>query len=133
MAIKELLSSYEIGGIGEVKNKTIRFHSYECQPDQTNKEDILIRAIYKPDHQPKVLNGYPGGQDMLIDLCNLHLSLVGRTLAGSARIIAEWCAQNLHPYYLQEDLLFKYDAITGYKAENWEFRRQCIELLFVFL
>ena len=121
MAIKELLSSYEIGGIGEVKNKTIRFHSYECQPDQTNKEDILIRAIYEPDHQPKVLNGYPGGQDMLIDLCNLHLSMSGRTLAGSARIIAEWCAQHIHPYYIYEDELFNLDLHANAEKKDWDF------------
>ena len=121
MAIKELLSSYEIGGIGDVKNKTIRFHSYECQPDQANKEDILLQAVYEPEEPPRVSNGYPSGQDMLIDLCNLHLSLSGRTLAGSARIIAEWCAQHIHPYYIYEDELFKYDSLADGKKKDWDF------------
>lgn len=121
MAIEGLFGAYEIGGIGEVKNKTIRFYSYECQPDRNSKEDILLQAVYEQDHPPRVSKGYPNGQDMLIDLCNLHLSLSGRTLAGSARIIAEWCTQRIHPYYIYEDDLFKRDSITGAKKSDLDF------------
>ena len=58
---------------------------------------------------------------MLIDLCNLHLSMFGRTLAGSARIIAEGCTKNLRPYYIYENELFKHDSHADDKKKDWAF------------
>ena len=64
MAIKDDLNLYEIGGIGEIKNKTARFHSYECIPSQSDKNDILLIAQVSEDNLPMFKTGYPNGQKL---------------------------------------------------------------------
>ncbi len=100
MPIEGLNRVYETGGFGEVNNKTIRYCAYECQPSNSFGEDILLQALNQPGFSPVMSDCYPDERDMLIELCNLHLSIAKRTLAGSAKIIAEWCTQHIYPYYI---------------------------------
>ena len=62
MAVKDELNLYEIGGIGEIKNKTARFHKYMCEPDRSKVDDYLILAVFSEGKPPVLKSGYPNGQ-----------------------------------------------------------------------
>lgn len=100
MDLKRELENYEIGGIGDIKKHTLRFHSYRIG---TEDGKLTIYAEYEPDRPPKVFSGYPSGQELLMDLCNLHLELRGKSLDECARILIRWSMENIHPYYLYGD------------------------------
>ena len=68
---KELIN-YEIGGIGDIKKYTLRFHSYYLK---ARDGEVTIYAEYEPGNPPKVFNGYPSGQELLLELCNLYLEV----------------------------------------------------------
>ena len=91
---KELLD-YEIGGIGDIKKCTLRFHSYYVI---ARDGEVTIYVEYEPGNPPKVFNGYPSGQELLLELCNLHLEVKDmRNCSGprrrSVNVIsnASWC------------------------------------------
>lgn len=96
MNIKEQLDSYQIGGIGDIKRKTLRFHSYRMG---TEGGKPTLYAVYEPENPPKMFAGYPSGQDLLVELCNLHLELAGKSIEERTNIIQRWCLSNMHPYY----------------------------------
>ncbi len=121
MSIKQDLNAYEIGGIGEIKSKTARFHSYECVPSQSKKNDILLIAQVSDDKPPVFKSGYPNGQKLLTDLCNLYLNVVDKKTTESAEIIADWCIEHIHPYYFEEDGLMRYDSSGFFQAEQMDF------------
>ena len=70
MDLKRELTDYEIGGIGDIKKHTLRFHSYRLG---TEDGKLTIYAEYEPGKPPRVFSGYPSGQELLIELCNLNL------------------------------------------------------------
>ena len=121
MAIKDELNLYEIGGIGEIKNKTARFHEYMCEPDRSKAGDYLILAVFSEKKPPVFKSGYPDGQKLLTDLCNLHLAVKDKEIQESAEIIAAWCSAHLHPYYLEEDELMRYDKSRFFNKEQMDF------------
>lgn len=121
MSIKQELNVYEIGGIGEIRNKTARFHSYECVPSQSDKNDILLIAQVSEDNPPMFKIGYPNGQKLLTDLCNLHLAVANKGMAESAEVICAWCAEHIHPYYFEEDELMRYESSGFFQARQMEF------------
>lgn len=121
MAIKDELNLYEIGGIGEIKNKTARFHEYMCEPDRSKRDDYLILAVFSEEKPPVFKSGYPDGQKLLTDLCNLHLAVKDKEILESARIISTWCSAHLHPYYFEEDELMRYDKNRFFNKEQMEF------------
>jgi len=96
MDFRKELENYEIGGIGDIKKHTLRFHSYRIG---TEGGKLTIYAEYEPGKLPRVFDGYPSGQELLIDLCNLHMELRDKPLEKCARILIRWCVENLHPYY----------------------------------
>ena len=63
MDLKRELTAYEIGGIGDIKKHTLRFHSYRIG---TESGKSVIYAVYKPEKPPEVFKGYPAGQELLI-------------------------------------------------------------------
>ena len=75
MDLKRELTDYEIGGIGDIKKHTLRFHSYRIG---TEDGKLTIFAEYTPGQFPKVYKGYPSGQELLIELCNLNLEQASR-------------------------------------------------------
>ena len=60
----------------------------------------MIYAEYEAGCPPKVFDGYPSGQELLIDLCNLYLELRDKSMEECARILIRWSMENIHMYYL---------------------------------
>ena len=100
MDLKRELTDYEIGGIGDIKKHTLRFHSYRIG---TEDGKLTIFAEYTPGQFPMVYKGYPSGQELLIELCNLNLELRNKPLEECARILIGWSLENIHPYYFYGD------------------------------
>lgn len=100
MDLRRELENYEIGGIGDIKKHTLRFHSYRIG---TVDGKLTIFAEYETERPPVIFGGYPSGQELLMDLCNLHLELRGKTQEECARILVRWSIENIHPYYLYGD------------------------------
>lgn len=121
MTIKDGLNLYKIGGIGEIKNKTARFHSYECVPRRNKEGDCLILAQVVKDNPPVFKTGYPNGQKLLTDLCNLHFTVADKSITESAEIIVDWCIEHIHPYYFEEDELMRYESSGFFQARQVEF------------
>ena len=115
MDLKRELTDYEIGGIGDIKKHTLRFHSYRIG---TEDGKLTIFAEYAPGQFPKVYKGYPSGQELLIELCNLNLELRNKSLEECARILIRWSLENIHPYYRYGDTVsyieFNGDGADGY-------------------
>ena len=112
---KELLD-YEIGGIGDIKKYTLRFHSYYVI---ARDGEVTIYAEYEPGNPPKVFNGYPSGQELLLELCNLYLEVKDKVTEEAACVIICWCTENLHPYYFyneERDLIEEYSS----DEEMWD-------------
>ena len=63
------LDAAEIGGIGEIKRKTLCFDSYRIG---TEDGRLTIYAEVTNGAAPKMFTGYPTGQDLLLDLINLY-------------------------------------------------------------
>ena len=104
---KELLD-YQIGGIGDIKKYTLRFHSYYVI---ARDGKVTIYAEYEPGNPPKVFSGYPSGQELLLELCNLYLEVKDKVAEEAACVIIRWCTENLHPYYFyneERDLIEEY-------------------------
>jgi hypothetical protein len=57
MDLKRELTDYEIGGIGDIKKHTLRFHSYRIG---TEDGKLTIFAEYTPGQFPKVYKGFRG-------------------------------------------------------------------------
>ena len=115
MDLKRELTDYEIGGIGDIKKHTLRFHSYRIG---TEDGKLTIFAEYTPGQFPKIYKGYPSGQELLIELCNLNLELRNKPLEECARILIRWSLENMHPYYRYGDtasyIEFNGDGADGY-------------------
>ena len=112
---KELLD-YEIGGIGDIKKYTLRFHSYYVI---VRDGEVTIYAEYEVGNPPKVFNGYPSGQELLLELCNLYLEVKDKVAEEAACVIIRWCTENLHPYYFyneERDLIEEYSS----DEEMWD-------------
>ena len=100
MDLRRELENYEIGGIGDIKKHTLRFRSYRIG---TEDGKLTIYAEYEPESPPVIFSGYPCGQELLMDLCNLYLELRDKTQEECARILVRWSIENIHPYYLYGD------------------------------
>ena len=53
MDLKRELTDYEIGGIGDIKKHTLRFHSYRIG---TESGKPVVYAIYEPEKPPEMFN-----------------------------------------------------------------------------
>lgn len=111
MDLKQELTDYEIGGIGDIKKHTLRFHAYRMG---TEDGKLTIFVEYEPEMPPKVFQRYPSGQELLLDLCNLNLELRDKSLEECAEILARWSVENIHPYYFYGDDV----ATITYNQEN---------------
>lgn len=113
-----MMDDYEIGGIGDIKKHTLRFHSYSI-----GKEDgkLTIYAKYDPSNPPKVFKSYPSGQELLIDLCNLNLELRDKLEEQCAEILIRWSLENLHPcYYFGDDVVYAENDKKS-PSDHWDF------------
>lgn len=124
MNLKKELKDYEIGGIGDIKKHTLRFHSYRI-----GKEDgkLTIYAEYQAGNPPKVFGGYPSGQELLLDLCNLHLELRDKTPEECAQILIRWSLENIHLDYRYGDDVVVMEYNEENQDEYWDLVVNCIE------
>lgn len=124
MDLKRELTDYEIGGIGDIKKHTLRFHSYRIG---TEDGKLTIFAEYTPGQFPEVYKGYPSRQELLIELCNLNLELRNKPLEECARILIRWSLENIHPYYRYGDTV-SYIEFNGDDAdEYWDMMVNILE------
>lgn len=117
MDFRKELENYEIGGIGDIKKHTLRFHSYRIG---TEDGKLTIYAEYESGKLPKVFDGYPSGQELLIDLCNLHMELRNKSMEECARILIRWSVENLHPYYHYGDEVETIEYRKDDPDEYWD-------------
>lgn len=115
MQFPERLSDYEIGGIGEIKRKTLRFHSYTRGMEGG---EPALYAVYEKDAPPKLIEGYPDGQALLVELCDLHLALRGLRFEAQTDRIERWCIEHVHPYYPYGDM----ERSAKYQNDPEEYR-----------
>lgn len=130
MDLKRELENYEIGGIGDIKKHTLRFHSYRIG---TESGKLTIYAEYEPDRPPKIFGGYPSGQELLMDLCNLHLELRGENLEECARILIRWSMENIHPYYLYGDEVAYIEFSNDDPNDYWDCMVNVLECYHVYV
>ena len=124
MELKKLMDNYEIGGIGDIKKHTLRFHSYRIGAEDGA---LTIYAEYEPGQFPKIMKGYPSGQELLIELCNLNLELRDKPLEESARILIRWSLENIHPYYHYGDTPAYMDSGKDDPSGFWNFYVNVLE------
>lgn len=130
MDLKRELENYEIGGIGDIKKHTLRFHSYRIG---TEDGKLTIYAEYEPDRPPKIFGGYPSGQELLMDLCNLHLELRGKSLDECARMLIRWSMDNIHPYYLYGDEVAHIEFNNDDPNDYWDCMVNVLECYHVYV
>ena len=123
------LDTAEIGGIGEIKRKTLRFDSYRIG---TVHGKLTIYAEVTNDIPPKIFTGYPVGQELLLNLINLYEDTKTRTPMGQAQLIIDWSLKNIHPYYLYDDMD---DAFlnSGSLIDIWDVLVNVVELYSVYV
>ena len=121
------LDATEIGGIGEIKRKTLRFDSYRIG---TEGGKLTIYAEVTNGAAPKMFTGYPTGQDLLLDLINLYEDTKTRTPMGQAQLIIDWCLNNVHPYYPDGDVE---DGVLNSvsQIDLWDVLVNVVELYYV--
>lgn len=124
MDLQKELTNYEIGGIGDIKKHTLRFHSYRIG---TEDGKLTIYAECAPGEFPKILKGYPSGQELLIELCNLNLELRNKPLEECARILIRWSLENIHPYYHYGDNTAYMEINNESPDEFWDFYVNTLE------
>jgi len=130
MDLKTSLENYEIGGIGDIKKHTLRFNSYRIG---TEDGKLTLYAEYDPDNPPKVFKGYPSGQELLIELCNLHMELRDKSLDESARLLVQWSLENIHPYYHYGDDITNMEYSGDAPDEYWDFMVNVLECYHVYV
>ena len=91
------LSFVEVGGVGEMIYRTVRFPGYVLSENQA-----LIQPIFLPFAPPTFNDAFNRGltgQDLLVSLCNLYAELnqPDDTIPIAISIL-QWCKKNIHPY-----------------------------------
>ena len=130
MDLRRELENYEIGGIGDIKKHTLRFHSYRIG---TVDGKLTIFAEYEPERPPVIFGGYPSGQELLMDLCNLHLELRGKSQEECARILVRWSIEHIHPYYLYGDNVEYIEVNNDDPNDYWDCMVNVLECYHVYV
>ena len=91
------LSFVEIGGVGEMVYRAVRFPEYV--PDYDDDGEI-IKPLFTGGHAPVSGTDYTlTGQDLLVSLCNLYGNLNNPESTESiSDAVWDWCRNNIHPY-----------------------------------
>lgn len=94
----DVLSFGEIGGVGEMTYRTVRFPRYELVYE--NGQAILhpqyVENDKLTDHRKDTLLT---GQELLASLCNLYRAINDPACKGNyIEMITDWCSANTHPY-----------------------------------
>jgi hypothetical protein len=93
----ENLSFVEIGGVGEMVYRAVRFPEYVQDYDDDGE---IIKPIFTGIHAPESGNDYSlTGQELLVSLCNLYGKLNNPESTESiSNAVWDWCRNNIHPY-----------------------------------
>lgn len=78
-----------------------------------------------------MFEGYPSGQELLIELCNLNLELRGKSLEECARILIRWSMENIHPYYFYGDSVSHLEWNKDDPASYWDVMVNALECYYV--
>lgn len=124
-AYNKRLGLAEIGGVGDVIYKSIRYDEYDYD-DQANIVDYDISGamIY-----PAKVNAIPvvdmelglTGKSLIVSLCNLYDEINfkndGSVYSDYVSLIMDWCKHYFHPYNI-ETLYEKYRDLKPYEKEG---------------
>ena len=93
----ENLSFVEIGGVGEMIYKAVRFPEYILDVDDDGE---IINPLFTGFHAPQSGTDHAlTGQELLVSLCNLYGKLNNPDSTESiSDAIWVWCRNNIHPY-----------------------------------
>lgn len=95
----EFYTFTEIGGVGEMVYKAVRFPEYVPQHDYEEKADVIV-PVFTSLHRPISGTDYSvTGQELLASLCNLYKNVNGPdSTTPPTELIWNWCRNNIHPY-----------------------------------
>ncbi|MBM7686786.1 hypothetical protein [Defluviitalea raffinosedens] len=93
----ENLGFVEIGGVGEMIYRAVRFPEYV--PDYDDDGEVL-KPVFTGLHAPESGTDYSlTGQELLVSLCNLYGKLNNPDSTESiSDTVWDWCRNNIHPY-----------------------------------
>ncbi len=98
----DFFSFTEIGGVGEMIYKAVRFP--ECVPvhDHERNEDTIV-PICTFFNRPEAGTDYSiTGQDLLVSLCNLYKKINAPDYSvGITEMVWGWCRNNIQPYNIE--------------------------------
>lgn len=99
----EMLTFTEIGGVGEMIYKAVRFPEYCWEFDSEIKEDV-ITPVFSFTKRPTAGTDYSlTGQDLLVSLCNLYRKInAPDSTVNVTEQIWSWCRSNIHPYFIDD-------------------------------
>lgn len=115
----EFLSTTEIGGVGEMIYKAVRFPAYAIEYDEEGYEVIV--PLHSVSIPPKSGPDYRlTGQDLLASICNLYIKINNPDSSVSiSEAIREWCVDNIYPY--DNDALCELlECVPNAHTELWE-------------
>lgn len=93
----------EIGGVGEMIYRAVRFPEYVSEFDHARKVDVIV-PLFTVLHNPTVGTDYSiTGQDILAGLCNLYKRINAPDYSEhTTELVCQWCRDNIHPYGIDE-------------------------------
>lgn len=95
----DFFSITEIGGVGEMVYRAVRFPEYVPEYDEEDMEEKIV-PICTALHRPESGQDYSlTGQDVLVSLCNLYKEVNNPDyIHNDTNLIWNWCRNNLQPY-----------------------------------
>ena len=111
----------EIGGVGEMIYKAVRFPDYVPEYDHAKKENVIIPLLTGQLRPESGTDHNITGQELLASLCNLYKKV--NAPDSEERIdylVWGWCRSNIHPYDIEELCLEieEGDFMDGYFVEH---------------
>jgi hypothetical protein len=99
----EFFSFTEIGGVGEMVYKAVRFPECVPQYDHERKDDTIV-PICTYTHPPEAGTDYSiTGQELLVSLCNLYKKINTPDYSvGITDMVWDWCRSNIVPYNIEQ-------------------------------
>ncbi len=114
----DVLSFGEIGGVGEMSYRTIRFPKYQIRNERGS---MLLCPVYERTDAliDSKKDFYMTGQELLFRICNLYRKINDAACNASyVQLIAQWCTENTHPYQIDmiyevlKDPAYDYDSFS---------------------
>ncbi|MGJ4852013.1 hypothetical protein ACH6CV_17385 [Bacillota bacterium Meth-B3] len=111
--------SVSVGGMGNIRQKAIRFPYYEME----SREDglCLIPCLDTDDFSAWENDSPLTGQELLAGLMNLYeaINKPGVSDKPYTELIAQWCSENIHPYN-HKDILAEVETVNLSQAPTNE-------------